>query len=73
MFSVKFQKNQFLGMSMSKSFIFAINENFRYTFESIAEIEKMDSYFCYCVGQHSYTIVDKQLNEIQTKDLFIII
>jgi len=69
MFSVKFQNGQFLGMSMSKGFIFAINENFRYTFDSIAQIEKTKKYFCDCVGQSSFTIVDKQLNEIQTISL----
>jgi hypothetical protein len=66
MFSVKFQNGQFLGMSMSKGFIFAINENFRYSFDSIAQIEKTKNYFCNSVGQSSFVIVDKQLNEIQS-------
>ena len=68
MYSVKFQNGRFLGMSF-EGFIFAMNENFRYTFDSIAQIEQTKKYFCDHVGQSSFTIVDKQLNEIQTISL----
>jgi hypothetical protein len=70
MFSVKFQNGQFLGMSMSKGFIFAMNENFRYTFDSIAQIEKTEKYFCDCVGQSSFMIFDKKGNYVETRYLF---
>jgi hypothetical protein len=69
MFSVKFTNGQFLGMSMSEGFIFAANENFRYPFDSIAQIEQTKKYFCDCVGQNSFVIVDKQFNEVQTISL----
>ncbi len=69
MYSVKFTNNgRFLGMSF-EGFIFAINENFRYCFDSIAQIEKTKKYFCENLGQNSFVIVDKQLNEIQSVNL----
>ena len=69
MYSVKFTNGRFLGMSMSEGFIFAINENFRYCFDSIEQIEKTKKYFCNNVGENSFVILDKQLNEIQSINL----
>jgi hypothetical protein len=68
MYSVKFTNGRFLGMSF-QGFVFAMNENFRYSFDSIAQIEKMKKYFCENLGQNSFVIVDKQLNEIQSVNL----
>ena len=69
MYSVKFQNGRFLGMSF-EGFIFAMNENFRYTFDSIAQIEKTEKFFCNSVGENSFMIFDKKGNYVESRYLF---
>ena len=71
MYSVQFKNGKFLGLNMNRNFIYAHNQEFRRTFDSIEEIEKAQRFFCNELKESVFFIVDKNLETIQ-KNIVVI-